>query len=246
MHTLKSTGGVVALGVALSGCVVVSSPDSFGDRSEVFPDSMTSLVLEAPAGDIDVRVGSQPGFDASLAWSGDNEPILEVTRQGNRSVYAWKCRRASQFCTIDMVVDVPATLADLEIDLDAGNVSTFDLVGGLLLGVDAGDVEIDGHDGPVDLSVDAGNVTATGLASATVRTEVDTGNLDLAFDVRPREVIAEADVGNIDIAVPSGSYRLRTSVDVGRVDIDGVTHDGGADAVIEAEIDTGNISIRGR
>jgi hypothetical protein len=74
---------------------------------------------------------------------------------------------------------------------------------------------------------------------------VDSGNLDLRFDIPPSDLDLSADSGNITLEVPNGAYDVHTKVDSGQVSVRNITVEDNALGVIWADVDSGNITIVG-
>ena len=245
------------LALALTGCIFVLPTQGLPDfdedyeqsssRSGGFATSLTDLTLDIPIGEVEVRVGENWVFEATVYWDGPeaDEPQLEIIENGGNTTHRWTCT-ANRNCRIDLEITVPAELASLSVELDVGNVRTYDLSTALDVDVDAGNVELAGHMGDLALTVDAGNIEATNLIASEASATVDAGNVELSFLERPFQVTADADAGDVNIVVPSGAYVVDASVNLGNIDIgEGITEDEMADAAISAAVDIGNITIEG-
>lgn len=240
--------------VAMAGCIFVIPEDAIPGAevreavdSVRFDAGLGDLTLVVPAGDIDVEIGSTPGLDAHMRWRGDlgDGPSMTIDTVGDASTYTWTCPSPARDCTMDLVVQVPADLLSLTVDVAAGSVTTVDLAAVVDVDVDAGDIYIVGHEGELSASTNAGSIEGTALCSATVDASIDAGDLELEFCDRPVAVTTRVNTGSIEMELPSGDYDLQLDTNLGSITVlKGIVDDAAADVSIQADVDLGDVTLR--
>jgi Toastrack DUF4097 len=130
-------------------------------------------------------------------------------------------------CETSYVIEVPR---NLDVDID----------------VEAGDVTITGLSGAVSVRSDAGDVKGTGLAAARISADTDAGDVRLAFTTPPVSIDASTDAGDVDIDVPSSAYALDLDTDAGSTSISGIVRYDLAEHALKARTSAGDVTIRGR
>jgi DUF4097 and DUF4098 domain-containing protein YvlB len=106
--------------------------------------------------------------------------------------------------------------------------------------LDSNGLDLTGVTG-ADVSVSSGDISITG-ATGAVTAKSDSGGLDIKL-TQPASVTATAGSGNIKIQVPAGPYEVTTSSGSGGRLKSSVPNTAGAPAKLQAETNSGNVTI---
>lgn len=131
-------------------------------------------------------------------------------------------------CSTDTDITVPTgSLAQLDVEIDAGEVRTTGTSAEVMATVDAGDVLLAQHHG----------------TRAVLR--VDAGQVEIDSRAVPRELDVVVDVGGLEIAVPEADYDVDATVDMGIV-ATAVREADDAPHRIRARVDIGDVDVHMR
>lgn len=225
----------VMTAAALAGCEKHYIDDTF-----TFDEAITQLDVNA---DANVRVEASDedtGYVRMDVYYRGSEADYDVFVSGNTLKVVYKCRFD---CGGTIVVRVPPSVIS-DIYVDSGNIDVKDLEGNATITSDSGNIKLNGLFGRLDLDADSGNISGT-VSSKKCVAYADSGNISLKFKEIPHSLDLAADSGNITVRVPRGSYNISSHVDSGSRNIDNVTLDSSASNSIQAEVDSGNLSIIG-
>lgn len=223
----RRTWRVVGAGFAVCILIVtavqvvgVLSLDSSVLQRSVPADGLTSVVIRADHGTVEVigtdtdEVRVEARVRRSLV-----DADVDVRRNADRVVVRGTCPGfAPGFCSVDLVVFVPAATA-VEVQGRDGDIQVRGVAGALLVGSDDGDVAVEGAGGPVGIDVGDGDVRASGLVDRADVTS-DNGGVVLTFAAAPPTVSVASGDGDVEVVVPDGpeTYRVDASTGDGEVD----------------------------
>ncbi|UDY38026.1 DUF4097 family beta strand repeat-containing protein [Dermatobacter hominis] len=211
---------VCALAVSALQVLGLLSLDSSIVRRSVPGDGVTTLVVQADQGSVEIvgggseRVSVEARVRRSLV-----DADVEVRRDGGRVVVEGTCPGFSPgVCAVDLVVRAPSSLA-VEVEGRDGDVAVRDVRSSVAISTVDGDVVATGIGGSLAVDVTDGDVLASGLAD---RAEVSTRNgaVGLSFATAPAAVSVDTGDGEVDVVVPDGpeTYRVDATSGDGTVD----------------------------
>ena len=200
------------------------------------------LVLDIDSAECVVKTGTTNsltgGKDVKWERQGDTLKISQKQRNG----WWWRTKPARITLTLQ-----ETSLADLEIELDAGSITVNDVTATdfVRCNVDAGSAEFENvHTGRLDLDVDAGGITFAGQTLGPVDLECDAGGIKLDLeDSSIGHVTGDVDAGEISVLV-NGKQALKHNGfgDTISADLPGAT---GTD-ILTFDCDAGSISVNMR
>jgi hypothetical protein len=214
----------------------------------VYKDSVTSLRVVAPAGDVTLEPGSpaQVTVGGEMSWVFGKPSVgVHQTVQGRTMRITAGCPRPNLFqdCAVRLVIHVPVAMA-VNVAAGPGSIRVRGLAGPLHLAVSSGSIAMTDVSGPVWASAGSGSVTGAGLRAPTLETVVGAGSLRLGLSAPPRDMTVAIGSGSAMIVVPDG-IRMRVLGDAGS----GVLRlppglaDAGATATLSPTIGTGQIEV---
>ena len=198
-----------------------------GTHETAFPSDVTTLILEAPRGDVEVRevLGAEsPRVESRSTWALTRPDVTTTTDDDGSVRVEAPCTGVNLgVCSVDLVAWVPAGTA-LQIDTSFGDVDV----------TTSGTVVVEGTGG--DITVD-GSPTEASL-SATL------GDIDLRSSVAPDQVRIRSTLGAVAVQVPAEAYAVSTDSSQGSVTIDpDVRRDADAPHTLDLETTLGDIDI---
>jgi DUF4097 and DUF4098 domain-containing protein YvlB len=244
---------VAAAGALLAGAVLVMTAlqdrvDQARDYSNTFGGA-TVVVVEVDAAEVQIGVSTtgQSTVQTRLLWNTPRQPLYLAELVGDTlTVRSRGCgfHIFGAYCEARVTITVPAEV-DLRVSTDSGGVRVTGMRGSVRLSADSGDLDVSGLSGPLSAQLDSGQFLGRNLTSSTVEVEVDSGDVNLQFDIAPSAVRARTDSGQVVIGVPPGSgpYGVRTHTDSGEATV-AVTTGVSAQHQIDAATDSGDITIR--
>lgn len=198
------------------------------------------LVLDIDSAECVVKTGTTNsltgGEDVKWERQGDTLKISQKQRNG----WWWRTKPARITLTLQ-----ETSLADLEIELDAGSITVNDVTATdfVRCNVDAGSAEFENvHTGRLDLDVDAGGITFAGQTLGPVDLECDAGGIELDLeDSSIGHVSGDVDAGEISVLV-NGQEALKHNGfgDTVSADLPGAA---GTD-MLTFDCDAGSISVK--
>ncbi len=193
---------------------------SVTETHELHLTGVPSLTVHSNAGNIHIHPGDETrilivatkrarGFLSSASESDLEKLTIDVRQSANAVVVDAVADRWSHFkqLTVDIDITMPATVAQLELRLNAGN------------------LEIEGIRGPVKAKVNAGNLDAMSgtVLGDSSRLAANAGNVTLRCALAPAaSVEAEVNAGNLRVSVPKETaVFLDARTHAGNVEISG-------------------------
>ena len=158
----------------------------------MYKDSVTSLRVVAPAGEVLLEPGSpaQVTVGGEMSWV-FGKPSVDVhqTVQGNTMRITAGCPRPNLFqdCAVRLVIHVPVAMA-VNVAAGPGSIRVLGLAGSLHLAVSSGSIAMTDVSGPVWASAGSGSVTGAGLRPPTLETVVGAGSLRLGLSAPPQDM----------------------------------------------------------
>ncbi len=227
-HRYRLTPAVVAL-LALP---VVMGPGRCGfiiDYTEtfLFADEIERVVLGADDGSIVATMYEREGtllkrhtfgFEPSVG------SVTEVVEDGALTLEA-RCKYEDN-CRYDHMFELPLGIA-LEITMADAQIS---------LGYLDSDVEV---------TFETGWFEGVRLAAPNFTLTLAAGDVTVDFAAPPETVTISVQTGSVVLAVPTGAYRCVLAATVGKASTTGITCDDAAAAVLDVQIQTGDIVVRG-
>jgi Putative adhesin len=198
---------------------------SYGAGADLGPDSITTVVIANPAGNVQVTGGAS-ALDVTERQSYRTmPPTSSHTVSDGTMTLGYHC--ATNDCGIDYDVQVPDGVA-VQITDSAGNV--------ILTKLNAG----------VQVSAGAGNITASGMSGGPARFTSDAGYVLVGFAGAPVSVYAESEAGDVTLFLPgSASYKVAASSQAGAVHVTVPLSNGAADtSTVTAKSDAGDVAVR--
>ncbi len=249
---------IAILGVVTIACVVFGSLWHFGafgnkhstwnlswpffekslagdfSNSQLLPQNITELYVDASIANVTVQVGSANSVE--MKWSHDVlEPIVSVDGSVVRITQTDKHVHLAGRTECKIIISIAPQLSLVNIFTDVGNISMTN-VGAL----------------ECTASCDVGNINLTGGNSGNLLVTSDTGNVRLE-GVTFNTCSAKSDVGNVRVELPSSvnaaDYSLSLKTDVGNIHAFGqsykhsFTRSSSGNKFINAESDVGNIRV---
>jgi hypothetical protein len=210
-------------------------------REIVVTSGSGDVVLVPSAENVEVRetqhyVVTEPKLDQEI-----EDGVLTVDSHcGNRAVVLT--------CYADLRVAIPPGVK-ITVDASSGDVRAQRIdVSDAQLRSDSGDVAADlagsqqfvwAHSDSGDVEVDTGDVRAVDAQS-------DSGDVSIDAGGEPRSITGHSDSGGVDVTVPAGDYAVAASTDSGRLNIAGISRNDRSPKSIQAQTDSGDVSLRGR
>lgn len=198
------------------------------------------LVLDIDSAECIVKTGTTNsltgGKDVQWERQGDTLKISQKQRNG----WWWRSKPANITLTLQ-----DTSLADLDIELDAGTVTVSDLTATdfVRCNVDAGGAEFQNIcTGRLELDVDAGGIAFAGQTLGPVELECDAGGIELELvNSSIGHVTGDVDAGEIDVQV-NGRQALKHNGfgETVSADLPGAT---GTD-ILTFDCDAGSISVK--
>lgn len=100
-------------------------------------------------------------------------------------------------------------------------------------------------DSDIDVTFESGWFKGVRLASPNFTLSLTTGDVTVDFAAAPESVAIEVGQGNVVIAVPEGEYRCVLDSASGTVTSPGITCNDAAPAVLDVQVQTGDITVTG-
>jgi DUF4097 and DUF4098 domain-containing protein YvlB len=219
-----------ALGVAvLAACgspAPVIGPVSSTPSSYSVPEQVTKLVLDAPAGNVDITGtdGATSSVQETLRYSGDRMPQAHHDLSHGTLRLGYSCPSGSHDCDIDYRISVPRAAR-------------------VVVREQAGRVNINNVDGALSVDTQAAEVTGTGLRADTATVTSQAGAVTLTFLSAPNRVDVRTEVGAVRVILPKGDpYAVDASTTVGATEVS-VPVDPNAPRHITVQTTTGTASV---
>ena len=242
--------------LSLAGCALIPQKGSLELHEGALDSEFTALRLDVDVATVTVTPGDAFRVEYGLC----NEPEIATAGDGTLTIrekaadHWWDSIHFPQDIQPYVKVTVPegTALSLLDVTVDVGDVEVSGLaLGALRADADVGDLKLQSItvQGAVDFSADVGNVDCREMAvTGAVTVEVDTG--DLTFEGSAARIDAETDVGDMKFLLSGAAadWAMALEADVGSVIVNGMDQgnryaSGGGQHQLEAETDTGDISV---
>jgi len=196
-------------------------------ESLLFPETIDRVVLDADDGSMIAVAYTRTstmlkrhtyGFEPSLGQ------VSNTVTDGTLELDA-HCKYEGN-CTFDHMFELPLGVS-FEISM---------LHAEMALGYISGDIEA---------AFESGWFKGVRLESQNLHIALDDGDITSDHAVAPASVTIELGTGTVDLTVPPGSYVCRLDSGKGDVKTDGITCDDAADAILDVQVGTGDITITG-
>jgi Putative adhesin len=201
----KRSQAMTRLAVLVAGLVATATTAGCSDigqrtdeQSYEVTEPVTSLVIDARAGTVDVATGEGPlTVTETYAYRNDKPRTSHEVNEGTLQLTETGCADDNFGCNVQYRIRVPAATA-------------------VTITTNAGAVELNDLDGDIRVTTDAGAVEARNLTGDRVSVQTDAGATSLHFREPPTAVQASTDLGAISVEVPRGTaYAVDTTTSVG-------------------------------
>jgi DUF4097 and DUF4098 domain-containing protein YvlB len=191
------------------------------------PSSISALAVTSTG---DIRIENLLGVVDASTTTGDIEisEAAEVTAESNTGDI-----------TISGALETSATVT-------TGDITLRDLTGNVEAISTTGDIEAENILGDAFLSTTTGDISAQALSSVEVSAETNTGDINLDLISEVESLSANATTGDIFVSLPTGEYNIETSTTTGDVSISQLLNTNNSIKSINANTNTGDITLQGR
>lgn len=178
-----------------------------GDLTVQIPDGVTTISMEAPAGDVDINDIKLDEFNCHNT-SGD----LTLNRV--------EIKRAD-FTMLAGDLDISdSNFDEIGMKLSAGDVDLTNTTGNLYANIAAGDIDIQKHAADViQISATAGDIDME-VSSPIIEVKSTAGDIDLNVHGDIQNIKVTSTAGDIDVTTDSKDYQASLSTNFGDVDFD--------------------------
>lgn len=218
------------LGVAvLAACgspAPVIGPVSTTPSSYAVTEQVTKLVLDAPAGNVDITGtdSATSSVQETLRYTGDRMPQAHHDVSHGTLRLGYSCPSGSHDCYIDYRISVPRAVA-------------------VVVREQAGRVNISNVNGTLSVDTQAAQVTGSGLRSDTATVTSQAGGVTMTFVTAPHRVDVRTEVGAVQVVLPRGDpYAVDASTTVGATEVT-VPVDPNAPRHVTVQTTTGTASV---
>ncbi len=225
-----------AVGIALAGLGVGALASCSGPTTPVAPvndltsytlsEPVAKLILEAPAGNVDITGGDGPAstVQEKLKYAGDRKPEPHHDLSHGTLRLGYSCPSGTQNCDVDYRITVPRA-AKVVVHVQAGRISLANL------------------DTSLSVDTQAAEVTGVGLRANAATVTSQAGAVTLTFLAAPRRVDVRTEVGAVRVVLPKGEpYAVDASTTVGATEVT-VPTDPQAPRHITVQTTTGTASV---
>jgi hypothetical protein len=199
------------------------------DFTETFlvTDPVDTIVIVTDDGNIDATAYERDaillkrhtfGFEASLG-----KPSFSI--EDGVASYEVHCKYDGK-CTFDHMFELPFGVA-------------FDIA------MDNANIDIGYTDGDIEANFEEGRFKGVRLMSPRVVITADSADVDLDYAAVPESVEVDLGAGEVILEVPAGEYRCVLAADGGEVTTTGITCVDTATAVLDVQVDDGDIVVMG-
>ena len=178
-----------------------------GDLTVQIPSGVTTITMEAPAGDVDINDIKLDEFNCH-------------NKSGDVSLSRVEMKRAD-FTMLAGDLDVSdSNFDEISMKLSAGDVDLTNTTGNLYANIAAGDIDIQKHAANViQLSAAAGDIDME-VSSPIIEVKTTAGDIDLDVHGEIQNIKVTSTAGDIDLTTDSKDYQASLSTNFGDVDFD--------------------------
>jgi hypothetical protein len=229
----RRSPAITRLRVMIAGLVATATTASCGavgdrtdEQSYEIAEPVTSLVIDARAGTVNVSAGEGPlTVTETYAYRNDKPRTAHQVDGATLKLTETGCADDNFGCNVQYRIRVPAATA-------------------VTITTNAGAVELENLDGDIRVATDAGTVEAKNLAGDQVSVQTHAGATSLHFREPPAAVQATTDLGAISVEVPRGTaYAVETVTSVGGANVS-VQRDPASPHKITLRTNLGGIEVK--
>ena len=178
-----------------------------GNLTVQIPDGVTTIAMEAPAGDVDINDIKLDEFECH-------------NTSGDITLNRVEMKRAD-FKMMAGDLDISdSTFDEIGMQLSCGDVDLTNTTGNLYANLSAGDIDIQKHAADViQISATAGDIDME-VSSPNIEVKSTAGDIDLNVHGDIHSIKVTSTAGDIDMATDSKDYQASLSTNFGDVDFD--------------------------
>ena len=178
-----------------------------GDLTVQIPSSVSTITMEAPAGDVDINDIKLDEFNCH-------------NKSGDVSISRVEMKRAD-FTMLAGDLDISdSNFDEISMKLSAGDVDLTNTTGNLYANIAAGDIDIQKHAANViQLSAAAGDIDME-VSSPIIEVKTTAGDIDLDVHGEIQNIQVTSTAGDIDMTTETTDYRASLSTNFGDIDFD--------------------------
>ena len=178
-----------------------------GDLTVQIPSGISTITMEAPAGDVDVNDIKLDEFNCH-------------NTSGDVSLSRVEMKRAD-FTMLAGDLDISdSNFDEIGMKLSAGDVDLTNTTGNLYANIAAGDIDIQKHAANViQLSAAAGDIDME-VSSPIIEVKTTAGDIDLNVRGEIQNIQVTSTAGDIDMTTETKDYRASLSTNFGDIDFD--------------------------
>ena len=178
-----------------------------GDLTVKIPSNVSTITMEAPAGDVDINDIKLDEFNCH-------------NKSGDVSISRVEMKRAD-FTMLAGDLDVSdSNFDEISMKLSAGDVDLTNTTGNLYANIAAGDIDIQKHAADViQISATAGDIDME-VSSPIIEVKSTAGDIDLNVHGDIQNIKVTSTAGDIDVTTDSKDYQASLSTNFGDVDFD--------------------------
>ncbi|MDP2710505.1 MAG: DUF4097 family beta strand repeat-containing protein [Solirubrobacteraceae bacterium] len=219
-------------------------------ESHTISGTVREIVVKAGAGDVTFVPGSDRVEVRETRRYVFSEPEVERELRGGVLTLETDCdaTRVVLRCHADLRIAVPPRTR-LVVETDSGDIDA--------RAVDARYVNVRSDSGDIRLGLigtqtlvwahaDTGDVDVVTADARAIDALTDSGEVRVDAAGGLRKVVARSDRGDVNVVVPRGIYTISTASESGDVAVRGVLRNRSAQRAIEAETDSGDITLSRR
>lgn len=178
-----------------------------GDLTVKIPSNVSTITMEAPAGDVDINDIKLDEFNCH-------------NKSGDVSISRVEMKRAD-FTMLAGDLDVSdSNFDEISMKLSAGDLDLTNTTGNLYANIAAGDIDIQKHAADViQISATAGDIDME-VSSPNIEVKSTAGDIDLNVHGDIHSIKVTSTAGDIDMTTDSKDYQASLSTNFGDVDFD--------------------------
>ncbi len=241
---------VVLVAVAGAALVILNLTQARTSvETHTIAGSVREIVVTSDSGDVELVPADGSVIVRETQHYVFDKPKLDEDLANGVLTLNTRCKGFAFNCSTDLRITVPAGVK-ISVDADSGDVEGRRVaLRDPHIESDSGDVslELAGRQALVFAHTDSGSVEVSAAAALAIDAETDSGDVEIDAGGTPRRIVAHTDSGDVDVTVPRGEYAIAARTDSGEVDVDaGISRNDRAPQSIDAETDSGDVSLRAR
>ncbi|MCY0986750.1 hypothetical protein OV203_06440 [Nannocystis sp. ILAH1] len=223
---------LVSAAVAVLALPVAMGPGRCGFISDftetfLFTEEIDRIVLNTDDGNIDAVAYDREGIFIRRHSFGYLRSFLDPVERidGTDLMLDIHCKFEGN-CSFDHMMEIPLGVA---LDITMSHAL-----------IDMGYV-----DSALEMTFETGYFYGVRLATPTFALTADEADVDAEFVVAPETLTIALGTGDVVLQLPAGSYACNLDAAAGKVSLDGVTCDDAAAAILDVQVDEGDITVTG-